>query len=65
MFWLCRRGGLTPGGPGMINLARKLLSIELYIMIRPREGDFLYTDHEFETMIEDVVFAKKMPALME
>jgi len=54
-------GGLTPG-PGMIKLARKLLSIELYIMIRPREGDFLYTDHEFETMIEDVIFAKNAGA---
>jgi copper homeostasis protein len=54
-------GGVTPG-PGTILLARKLLSVELYVMIRPRGGDFLYSDDEFETMLHDIEFAKKAGA---
>lgn len=54
-------GGTTPG-PGTIKLARKLLSVDLFVMIRPRGGDFLYTENEFETMLQDVVFAKKAGA---
>ncbi len=54
-------GGVTPG-PGTILLALKLLSVELYVMIRPRGGDFLYSDDEFETMLHDIEFAKKAGA---
>lgn len=50
-------GGTTPSA-GMIRLARKLLQIELYIMIRPRGGDFLYSAEEYEQMKEDLLFAK-------
>ena len=46
-------GGTTPSY-GQIKLARKLLHIKLYVLIRPREGDFLYTDTEFEIMKADV-----------
>jgi copper homeostasis protein len=46
-------GGTTPSF-GQIKLARKLLHIKLYVLIRPREGDFLYTDTEFEIMKADV-----------
>lgn len=46
-------GGTTPS-PGQILIARKLLHIKLYVLIRPRESDFLYTDTEFETMAADV-----------
>ncbi|MGF7077898.1 copper homeostasis protein CutC [Mucilaginibacter sp. UYCu711] len=48
-------GGTTPS-PGHITVARKLLNIKLYVLIRPRGADFLYTDAEFETMLEDVKF---------
>jgi copper homeostasis protein len=54
-------GGVTPG-PGTIQLARKLISKELFVMIRPRGGDFLYSDDEFETMLHDIDFAKKTGA---
>jgi copper homeostasis protein len=37
-------------------MARKLLKIKLYVLIRPREGDFLYTDTEFEIMKADVQY---------
>ncbi|MGZ3835964.1 MAG: copper homeostasis protein CutC [Mucilaginibacter sp.] len=46
-------GGTTPSY-GQILMARKLLKIKLYVLIRPREGDFLYSDLEFEVMKADV-----------
>jgi len=46
-------GGTTPSH-GMISLARKHTSIQLFPIIRPRGGDFLYTDKEFESMVADV-----------
>ncbi len=46
-------GGTTPSY-GEILLARKLLHIKLYVLIRPRGGDFLYTDLEFKVMLADV-----------
>jgi copper homeostasis protein len=48
-------GGTTPS-PGQISVARKLLSIKLYVLIRPRGADFLYDDVEFETMLADVKY---------
>ena len=50
-------GGTTPSA-AMIRMAREKLSIQLYVMIRPRGGDFLYSDLEFEVMKEDIRFAK-------
>lgn len=50
-------GGTTPPA-GMIQLARELLHIELYIMIRPRGGDFLYSELEYQQMKRDLLFAK-------
>ena len=51
-------GGTTPSC-GFINAAREKLSIELYPIIRPRGGDFLYNDDEFEIMKNDVLVCKK------
>lgn len=46
-------GGTTPSY-GEILMARKLLHIKLYVLIRPRGGDFLYTDLEFNIMMADI-----------
>jgi copper homeostasis protein len=46
-------GGLTPSY-AQIALAREKLTIPLYVLIRPRAGDFLYSDLEFETMLRDI-----------
>lgn len=46
-------GGLTPSH-GQIALARERLRIPLYVLIRPRAGDFLYDDDECETMLRDI-----------
>ncbi len=48
-------GGTTPSY-GAILQARKLLNIKLYVLIRPRGGDFLYTDLEYEIMLADAKF---------
>ncbi len=50
-------GGLTPSA-GTIRMVRKRLEIECYVMIRPRGGDFCYSDNEFEQMRRDIEFAK-------
>lgn len=54
-------GGCTPSA-GSIILARKHLHISLYVMIRPRGADFLYSDDESEIMKEDVRMAKSLGA---
>jgi copper homeostasis protein len=48
-----QEGGTTPSY-GQILKAREILNIKLYPLIRPREGDFLYTDLEFEIMKADI-----------
>lgn len=51
-------GGTTPSY-GMIHAARKVTNIPLYVMIRPRGGDFLYSDAEWEIMRHDVAVCKR------
>jgi copper homeostasis protein len=46
-------GGLTPSH-AVISLARERLHIPLYVLIRPRAGDFLYSESEFVTMQRDI-----------
>ena len=46
-------GGLTPSY-ATIALARERVTIPLYVLIRPRTGDFLYGEIELETMRRDV-----------
>ena len=52
-------GGTTPSY-GTIRAARAITTIDLFIMIRPRGGDFLYSEEEFETMKEDVKVCKEL-----
>ena len=52
-------GGTTPSY-GFIKKARELASIELYTMIRPRGGDFLYSADEFNSMKEDIKLCKQL-----
>jgi copper homeostasis protein len=52
-------GGTTPAA-GVIEQARKNLSIEVYVMIRPRGGDFLYSEDEFVSMKHDIRLCKQL-----
>lgn len=51
-------GGITPSF-GLIKQCRKTFDVALFPIIRPRAGDFLYTDEEFELMKHDVLLAKQ------
>ena len=52
-------GGTTPS-LGTIRRCRELFQVQLFPIIRPRAGDFLYTENEFEVMCEDVKACKEM-----
>ncbi|MDJ1506410.1 copper homeostasis protein CutC [Xanthocytophaga agilis] len=54
-------GGTTPSA-GTIAIARKNLTIQLFVIIRPRGGDFLYSDDEFDVMKHDILTAKQLGA---
>jgi len=51
-------GGTTPSA-GMIRKCREAFDILLYPIIRPRGGDFLYTNEEFDIMLQDVKLCKE------
>jgi copper homeostasis protein len=52
-------GGTTPSY-SQIKLAKKRLKIDVYPIIRPRGGDFLYSDLEFDLMREDILKCKEL-----
>lgn len=52
-------GGTTPSY-AEIALAKKMLAIEVFPIIRPRGGDFLYSELEFEMMKEDILICKSL-----
>ena len=54
-------GGTTPSA-GTIQLARERIDIDLNVIIRPRGGDFCYSDAEFEVMKLNIALAKKLGA---
>ena len=52
-------GGLTPSH-GTLAVARQRLRIGIMAMVRPRGGDFCYSDAEFAVMREDLRDAKRL-----
>ncbi len=54
-------GGTTPG-IDFIRKARALLTIPLFVMIRPRGGGFTYNEDEFEKMKLSIKFCKEIGA---
>jgi copper homeostasis protein len=54
-------GGTTPSA-GEIEVARGRLQIGLQVIIRPRGGDFCYSDLEHEVMKRDVAMARSLGA---
>jgi len=52
-------GGTTPS-LGLIARCRDEVYVPLHVMIRPREGDFVYGTDDFEVMKNDVVAARTL-----
>ncbi|WP_028023743.1 copper homeostasis protein CutC [Enterovibrio calviensis] len=50
-------GGLTASA-GYMKQAARVATIPVYAIIRPREGDFLYSSHDVDIMLEDIHTAK-------
>lgn len=54
-------GGVTPGG-GLLERVIGKVSIPVFAMVRPRAGDFIYSDEEMEVMLADIAYAKSCGA---
>jgi copper homeostasis protein len=54
-------GGTTPSA-ALITTVREKVELPLLVMIRPREGDFVYSDDEMSRMYEDVAMARSLGA---
>jgi len=54
-------GGTTPSY-GTIELVRQNVTLDLYVMLRPRGGDFFYTSYEFYAMKRDLAQCQKLSA---
>lgn len=54
-------GGTTPSF-GCIAETLNQLTIPVHVLIRPRPGDFVYSDMEFHQMLNDIEICKKMGA---
>ncbi|MBC7409762.1 MAG: copper homeostasis protein CutC [Arcicella sp.] len=52
-------GGTTPSA-GLIQIAKQRVSIEIHAIIRPRGGDFCYSDDEISVMQADIRMAKQL-----
>ncbi len=52
-------GGLTPS-LGVVRAALEIATIPFHVIIRPRGGDFLYSELEYKTMLEDVTACREL-----
>lgn len=54
-------GGTTPSA-GLIEVCRERLHIPLHVLVRPRGGDFIYSDVELDVMRRDIAVARRLGA---
>jgi copper homeostasis protein len=54
-------GGTTPSA-GLIARCLERLLVSVHVLVRPRVGDFVYSDDEFEIMKRDIAVAKELGA---
>ncbi|MEZ5013377.1 MAG: copper homeostasis protein CutC [Chitinophagales bacterium] len=53
-------GGITPSRATIEQALEYFPAERIVVMIRPRGGDFIYTDAEFENMHRDITFCKTL-----
>jgi copper homeostasis protein len=54
-----REGGTTPSY-GLLKKVKENINLKVYPIIRPRGGDFYYSDEEFEVMLHDIAICKQL-----
>lgn len=54
-------GGVTPSW-GLLKSALSVEGIRKHVLIRPRGGDFLYTEEEVEIMVKDIEMCRELRA---
>jgi copper homeostasis protein len=52
-------GGITPSY-GLLKKVARNIHIPVHVLIRPRSGNFVYTDNEFTLMKENITLCKKL-----
>lgn len=52
-------GGITPSY-GFIKEAVRLSELPIHLLIRPRSGNFYYSEVEYQTLLEDIRMAKQL-----
>jgi copper homeostasis protein len=52
-------GGITPDAE-LMQAARDHIRVPIHVLVRPRSGDFIYSDAEFETMKRQIRIAKEL-----
>ena len=52
-------GGTTPSY-GTLKLTKEHVRIDTYVLIRPRSGDFIYSESEYEIIKKDILFCKEL-----
>ena len=57
-------GGLTPNA-GFVQKSIDLTTIPLYTILRPRAGDFVYSEQEIDIMVSDIKFMKLLHSKMQ
>ncbi|MEX2190511.1 MAG: copper homeostasis protein CutC [Bacteroidota bacterium] len=55
------KGGLFPSAK-LIREIRERVAIPIHVMIRPRPGNFVYSDSEFELMKDQILIARESGA---
>ena len=51
-------GGLTPSHEDIL-YCKEHLPLQTFVLIRPRGGDFCYTEEEFEQILSDIAFCRE------